>query len=145
MDGKMTACCGICCADCIPSHGELHSLVERLEKLLAELQFDLYAQYKAERIPGFKDYPLFLSMLRRIGQLHCPTCRQGGGNPQCDIRPCAAEKGVAGCWDCGKRSGCSRLDRLRAVHPHLEENLDLIARLGPEKWFGERKGHYRWQ
>lgn len=145
MDKTLTACCGICCVDCIPSNGELFSLVDRLDKLLGELKFDVYAQYKAERIPAFKDYPVFLSMLRRIGQLHCSTCRQGGGNAQCEIRPCVRAKGFNGCWECEQRPGCRLLDRLREVHRNLDYNLDRIAEMGPEKWFEKRKGHYRWQ
>ena len=145
MDQNLTAYCGICCADCIPANSELHLLTEQLEKLLGKLQFDVYADYKAERIPEFRSYPVFLAILRRIGQLHCPTCRQGGGNAQCDIRSCLQARDLPGCWVCNLRPGCNRLDRLRAVHPHLDQNLDLIARLGPEQWFKARKGHYRWQ
>lgn len=145
MNREATACCGLCCADCIPSDEELFRLVQALELKLAEIRFDLYAAYKAPQIPEFEEYSGFLSFLRRIGQLHCPTCRQGGGNPQCEISPCVREKGLNGCWECGHRSRCGRLDRLRSVHRNLDHHLDLIAEMGPERWFEKRKGHYRWQ
>jgi len=145
MNKNLTACCGLCCADCIPSNRELFLLVERLEKMLGELKFEVYAEYKAKQIPDFNDYPLFLSVLRRIGQLHCSTCRQGGGNARCEIRPCVQDHGLHGCWECDRRPGCNRLEHLREAHPNLDQNLDLIAQMGPEKWFEKRKGHYRWQ
>jgi len=145
MDKNLTACCGICCADCIPSNRELFDLSDRLEKVLGELRFDLYAKYKAERIPDFQDYPVFLTVLHQIRQLHCSTCQQGGGNAQCEVRPCVRAKGVNGCWECAERPGCPRLDRLRAVHRNLDYNLDRIAERGPGQWFDKRKGHYRWQ
>jgi hypothetical protein len=145
MNRNLTAYCGLCCADCIPSDGELFHLVDALDKKLAGIQFGLYAEYKTGRIPEFKEYPVFLSLLRRIGQLHCPTCRQGGGNLQCAIRPCAQNKRLNGCWECDQRSGCGLLDNLRKVHVNLDYHLDLIAKLGPDEWFEKRKGHYRWQ
>ncbi|MCE5264786.1 MAG: DUF3795 domain-containing protein [Deltaproteobacteria bacterium] len=142
---NLTACCGLYCADCIPSDEELFHLVQALEQKLADIRFDLYSEYKTPQIPEFKGYPAFLSVLRRIGKLHCPTCRQGGGNPQCTIRACVREKGLNGCWECGQRPGCGLLDRLRKVHRNLDHHLDLIAEMGPEAWFERRKGHYRWQ
>jgi hypothetical protein len=145
MNQNLTAYCGLCCADCIPSNEELFHLVDALDKKLAEIQFELYAEYKTERIPEFKEYPVFLSVLRRIGQLRCSTCRQGGGIPQCAIRPCVQERKLNGCWECDQRSDCGLLDRLRKVHKNLDHHLDLIATMGPEQWFEKRKGHYRWQ
>ncbi len=142
---KWTACCGLCCADCIPSDEELFQLADALDKKLAGIRFDLYAEYKTPQLPEFREYPVFLSVLRRIRQLHCPTCRQGGGNPQCTIRPCVREKGLKGCWECDQRSGCGLLDRLRKVHKNLDHHLDLIAKMGTEKWLEKRKGHYWWQ
>lgn len=145
MNRNWTACCGLCCADCIPSDEELFQLAGALDKKLAGIRFDLYAEYKTPQIREFEEYPLFLSVLRRIGQLHCSTCRQGGGNPQCTIRTCVGEKGLNGCWECDRRSGCGLLDRLRRVHGNLDHHLDLIAEMGPDRWFEKRKGHYRWQ
>jgi hypothetical protein len=47
MDEKLTAYCGLCCADCMPSCEELFALVERLDQMLEQLQFDLYAELKS--------------------------------------------------------------------------------------------------
>ena len=145
MNKNLTAFCGICCGDCIPSKEEFFSTVERLDEMLGELQFEEYAEYKANRQPAFKEYPAFLSVLRQIKQLRCPACRQGGGNPQCEVKRCVQNKGLNGCWECNQRSGCVFLNRLRGVHPNLDYNLDLITNMGPEKWFEKRKEHYQWQ
>jgi hypothetical protein len=47
MDEKLTAYGGLCCADCMPSCEELFALVERLDQMLEQLQFDLYAELKS--------------------------------------------------------------------------------------------------
>jgi len=93
----------------------------------------------------FKEYQNFVSVLKSIKALRCSgPCRLGGGKPQCLIRDCALGKGLKGCWECLERPGCSLLTRLRAIHPNLDYHLDLIMKLGPEKWFEKRKEHYRW-
>jgi Protein of unknown function (DUF3795) len=145
MNKNLTAFCGICCGDCIPSKEEFFSTIDRLDEMLGELQFEEYAQYKTSRHPAFREYPAFFSVLRQIKQLRCPTCRQGGGNPQCEVRRCVQNKRLNGCWECNERSGCVFLDRLRGVHPNLDYNLDLIAKMGSEKWFEKRKEHYQWK
>ena len=141
----MTAFCGIYCGDCIPSKEEFFSTIDRLDEMLGELQFDEYADYKANRNPAFKDYPVFIAVLRQIKQLCCVTCRQGGGNSQCEIKGCVQNKELNGCWECNERSGCLFLNRLRSVHPNLDYNLDLIEKMGPEKWVEKRKQHYQFQ
>jgi len=146
MDEQLTSYCGLCCDDCIPSREEFFLLVHRLEEVLEELQFDRYAELKAKTIEELKDYPTFLSVLRRIRELRCAKpCRQGGGKPACPIRQAAQDKGLPGCWACDIRRQCPQLDRLRGIHPHLDHHLDLINELGPAGWFTEREEHYRWQ
>ncbi len=143
---RLTAYCGLCCADCIPSQAELFALLDRVERLLGQLQFERYARLKSARDREFSHYPQFLSLLRKIKGLRCPApCRQGGGNPGCEVRRCARRHRLAGCWQCAQRRRCKLLNRLRRVHPNLDYHLDLIARLGPAEWFRKRRGHYSWQ
>ena len=47
MDEKLTSYCGLCCADCMPSCEELFAPVDRLDQMLEQLQFDLYAELKS--------------------------------------------------------------------------------------------------
>lgn len=146
MDEKFTAHCGLCCADCIPSHEELFALVDRLDQMLEQLQFDQYAMLKSAQNKEFGGYPAFISLLHQIKNLRCPApCRQGGGKSYCEIRDCVQSKSLKGCWECKDRRECTLLDRLRRIHPNLDYHLDLIAEMGPDRWFEKRKEHYAWQ
>ena len=143
---RMTAYCGLCCADCIPSRRELFVLLDRLEALLRQVQFERYAELKAARDPEFNKYPRFLAMLRKLKTLRCPApCRDGGGNPSCEVKRCARNHGLDGCWQCARRRRCAFLDPLRRAHPNLDYHLALIARMGPAEWFHKRREHYSWQ
>lgn len=146
MDERLTSYCGLCCGDCIPSRADLLALADALDGLLADLRFEEYAALKAEGTGGFRDYSAFLSVLRAIRELRCPgPCREGGGEHSCAVRNCARGQGHAGCWECGKRVDCERLDRLRGAHPHLDHHLDLIGELGMVDWLDRRGAHYRRQ
>jgi hypothetical protein len=146
MDENLTAYCGICCADCIPSREEFFALVDRLYQMLGELQFEQYAELKSVRHEEFEDYPRFLSVLHQIKGLRCRVpCQQGGGIPRCEVRQCVQTKGLKGCWECKDRQRCTLLEGLRRVHPNLDYHLDLIADMGPAQWFEKRKEHYQWQ
>ena len=113
---------------------------------LEELQFEQYARLKAAQHEEFKQYPAFISILHRIIELRCPVpCWQGGGNSQCKVRQYVQHKGFKGCWECKDYRKCTLLDGLRYVHPNLDHCLDLIAELGPARWFKKRKERYRWQ
>jgi hypothetical protein len=146
MDENLTSYCGLCCSDCIPSHSEFFTLIDNLDEMLKDIQFEHYAELKSETIEEFKKYPTFLSVLHQIRRLRCSRpCRDGGGYSQCTIRQCPQDKGFSGCWQCKTRLDCSLLDHLRTVHPYLNYHLDLIQELGAAEWFAKRKEHYRWQ
>lgn len=146
MDEKFTAWCGLCCTDCIPSNHGFFYLVHNLEEILSDFQFNEYARLKAEKNPIFAEYPVFIKVLKEIESLKCPRpCREGGGKPDCEIRKCAQGREYSGCWECGDRHTCTKLNSLRTVHSNLDYHLDLISKHGSKKWFSERKVHYRWQ
>jgi hypothetical protein len=146
MDQSLTSYCGLCCDDCIPSVAELFKLADDLEFMLEDVEFERYAELKSAEIEEFKDYPVFLAVLRQIRNLRCSrTCRHGGGKPGCSIRECAKALGLEGCWQCPERRDCALLDRLRTVHPNLDHHLDLILERGPSEWLPMRREHYRWQ
>ncbi|PWR72621.1 DUF3795 domain-containing protein [Methanospirillum lacunae] len=146
MNSNLTSFCGLCCSDCIPSDSELFSLIDSLDKKLQDIQFEQYAELKSETNEHFNDYSTFLVVLDQIRKLKCNRpCQLEGGKPNCTIRVCAGEKGFSGCWECENRKDCTLLDRLRTIHPHIDEHLDLINRVGPSDWFDMRKEHYRWQ
>jgi len=146
MDKKFTAYCGLCCLDCIPSNGELFSLLHRLDGMLEKLQFNEYAKLKSKKQTIFNEYPTFVEILKEISNLRCALpCREGGGKPNCEVRECVLNHGYDGCWGCESRRSCELLEPLRQIHPNLDLHLDLILELGPEKWFEKRGTHYKWQ
>jgi hypothetical protein len=150
---RLTAYCGLYCRDCIPSRTELYALIDQLDSQLSELHFDKYAELKASQTywsaanEVFKQYPVFLEVLKAIRGLECPSvCREGGGykGDRCEIKKCATGKGFGGCWECAEYRTCSLLEPMKQFHPHLEEHLTLIKTEGIENWSRKRKGHYRW-
>lgn len=130
-------------ADCIPPRKEFFTPVDRLDGTPEQPRFDRYAELKStQHIKDFEDYPTFLSVLRQIKELRCPSpCRQGGRKPQCEVRDCVQRKLLNGCSECEDRPKCSLLDRLRHVHPDLDHHLDLIAEMGPEQCFKKGGEH----
>ena len=146
MDKNLTAYCGLCCADCIPSRHDFFGVIDKFDQMLKELQFEKYAELKSVLHGEFTNYRTFLSVLHRIKDLRCPNpCKEGGGKTDCVVRQCTKRKMVNGCWECEDRSKCSLLNDLRQVHPHLDHHLDLIAEMGTDRWFEKRKEHYFWQ
>jgi len=145
MDDRHTAPCGLYCLDCIPSQREFFQSVRALRDRLGELRFEHYAELKVRQVPPLADHSRFLDVLQAIESLECPApCRDGGGNPDCLVKACVAERGVRGCWECGERESCERLAPLLRVHPNLLTHLDLISRHGPIGWLEHRRAHYRW-
>jgi hypothetical protein len=146
VDEKLTAWCGLCCADCIPSNYGLFHVAHDLEEILSDLQFEEYAKLKSEKNPIFTEYPVFIKVLKEIKSLKCSgPCRDGGGKPECEIRKCAQNREYLGCWECSDRCTCTKLDSLRLIHTNLDYHLDLIGEYGPKNWFSKRKARYRWQ
>lgn len=152
-DKALTAYCGLYCRDCIPSHKELFTTTAHLEDILNSLNFDKYATLKAGQTywakvnKAFKSYPAFIQVLQAIRGLECKTtCREGGGwkEGRCEVRNCAIEKKLAGCWECTDYKTCKLLEPLLKFHPNLLYHLELIKTEGVENWSRKRKGHYPW-
>jgi hypothetical protein len=152
-DRLLTTYCGLYCKDCIPSKQELFSTASKLERLLTDLQFEKYAGLKAGQTywssanDVFKRYPDFIAVLQAIQSLECKTtCREGGGwkGERCQIRNCALEKRLTGCWECAEYKTCTLLEPLLRFHPNLAYHLELIINEGVENWRGKNKGHYPW-
>ena len=115
----LTCYCGLYCLDCIPSQTELYTTAARLEELLTGLQFDKYAELKANQTywskanESFKHYPRFIEVLGAIRGLQChSTCREGGGykGGTCQVRKCAQNKDLKGCWECPEYKSCRLLE-----------------------------------
>jgi hypothetical protein len=143
---RLTACCGLFCADCIPSHEALFDAAQTLADELDRRDFDRYAALKTQKDESFSDYERFRAYLSAVAGLRCPgPCAEGGGKPTCPIRDCAKTKGYAGCWECNTFETCALLEPFCAYHGDTpKNNLKLIRELGVEKWAARRGPHYLW-
>jgi hypothetical protein len=66
MDEKLTAYCGLCCADCILSCEELFALMDRVDQMLEQLQFDRYEELKSEQYKEIHEVDIHLSDIQNF-------------------------------------------------------------------------------
>jgi hypothetical protein len=144
-DDRFTAYCGLYCKDCIPADPGLFQAIDKLEDMLDDLQLGKYAALKAKGSPAFADYPTFARVLHELKGLRCKAlCTEGGCKEVCRIRDCVREKGLRGCWLCGKFEACELHEPLKTFHPALVHNLRMINLYGPDDWSDKRGRHYNW-
>ena len=56
----------------------------------------------------------------------CSGCSAGGGDPTCEVRPCAIEKNVENCAHC-EQFGCDKLKpKMNFVADNVKEDLSKI-------------------
>ena len=149
-DKDLTSFCGLWCNDCIPANERLYALTAELFDLLNEIGFKNYADFKWNKVPEFKDYDKFISVLNAFEKLHCYNhCRKGpfseaGCAPSCEIRVCVTEKGYQGCWECDSYALCEHIKRLERFHPEIIHNLQMINKYDIDSWKIFRGRHYNW-
>ena len=101
--------CGIWCGSCIVGNGTLKELTKRYEQLIKGYGVNKW---------GAKDFDSeeFMKGLASIQNLPvCIGCLKGGGNDECNIRPCATKKGVSDCSECEEPETCKNAEELRKV------------------------------
>jgi hypothetical protein len=149
-DRRYTAYCGLYCRDCIPSKSKLFQKIRGLEKMLIELGFAKYAEFKANRYNIYKQFPVFMDLLKEMQRLECTVpCREGpssgtGCAQDCKVRKCAVEKKFEGCWECENHKNCELLAPIKEFHPGLGNNLEMIRKHGIDSWSDKRGKHYLW-
>lgn len=101
--------CGLWCGSCIVGNGALRALTERYEHLIKGYGV---AEWGAQEFDG----PEFLKGLASIRALPvCHGCRNGDGNDECAIRPCASKRNVTDCPQCTARQTCPNRAALQNV------------------------------
>jgi hypothetical protein len=65
--------------------------------------------------------------------LVCHRCCSGGDGPECDIRDCCRERGLALCFDCSDYP-CAKARR----RPNLVERGEEYRRLGRQAWLAQQ-------
>ena len=63
-----------------------------------------------------------------LEEVDCKGCKAGlrDGNPNCKVRPCAIEKGVVTCAECGEFSCETIRKQMDAIKPIAEKHRDSM-------------------
>ena len=145
-NSKTIAYCGLCCLDCHGYTGKVADLARDLRKELRSCKYKKFADFMATNSFGktFKDYDKCYEVLGAMVKFRCRKgCRDGGGNPFCQIRKCCQKKDLKGCWLCEEFETCKKLQGdLCKVHGdgHFK-NLRRLKRKGEEEFL---KGKRDW-
>jgi hypothetical protein len=134
---KLTAYCGLYCGACAIKNGQIRDGAKALQKMLKAYSYADWAPMVAEFVPATKHYPEFEGVLEWLTTQDCPGCMGGGGNPDCAIRLCAKERGLAGCWECGE-APCEKLQEIDQGYPAARESRQRIRDAGLEAWLAEQ-------
>ena len=118
--------------------GRIRNTAESLQGLLEAYDYADWAPMLAEFVPATKHYPEFEGVLAWLTTQDCEGCPAGGRNPDCAIRICAKEKGLAGCWECDQEP-CEKLGEIDEGYPGVVENRQRIREIGLEAWLAEQK------
>lgn len=138
--------CGLHCGGCPLRTGVVSNPAPDLRKAQRSTAFRGAAEALAA-IPFFKvlaGCPVCLEMIGNQVLMRCPrNCRQGGGNPACDIRFCCIRGSLDGCWQCGEFETCEHLQALMPAHgkAHIL-NLAVIRASGVEGFLAGEKLWY---
>jgi hypothetical protein len=123
--------CGLFCGACDIYQKRIGNAGSELKEVLDVLEFDTFAN----QIPGLEEYDSFKKTLNNIIQFfgQCPTCKHGGGNPECRIRICAKDKDLDTCADCSQFP-CDKFGDLKEGSKMAIENLKTMKKIGMKKW-----------
>ena len=126
MEEKYLGCCGLCCENCL-LRATIGPKAAGLRDEMRRMGFDRFGS----AIPKFPEFWAFLSdMAEHKG---CDGCGDGGGNPFCEARKCAGEKGVAFCATCAEYP-CGRFEAFFNGYPMLRDDNQLLRTRGRETW-----------
>jgi hypothetical protein len=82
-------------------------------------------------IPNSDGFWSFLKMMATSGI--CISCKDGSGNPSCEIRLCAQEHKVASCALCNSYP-CEKINPMLAGLPVLQQDNILLRERGWDAW-----------
>jgi hypothetical protein len=85
--------------------------------------------------PEFKDFWKILKTLKDLDK-ESPNCVAGCGNPECEIRLCAQNKGLDVCAFCDEFP-CQLIVDFTRRYPFLIRNNERIKQIGIDAWLQE--------
>jgi len=118
--------CGLWCGSCVVGNGTLKELTKRYEHMISGYGVDEWGA------KGF-DSKEFMKGLASIQTLPiCQGCLKGGGNDECNIRPCASSRKIHDCTECNELTSCKNLEALQKVRTGALR-VGMIAKTGNDK------------
>ena len=126
MDKKYTTYCGLYCENCAVK-AKIGPAAKTLYDEMTKAGFDEIVHF----IPGGDGFWPFLKNMVENGL--CPSCREGGGNPRCQVRVCAKEKGVEMCASC-ENYPCEKFKDFFKNYPMLERDNAVLREQGMDAW-----------
>ena len=125
--------CGLYCRRC-PIVGVVPPQARALFETMNRIG---YAQWGEQAIDGFGRFWEILQQLAKQDET-CPLCIGGCGNPGCEIRPCAQERGVEVCGLCDDYP-CDKVNAFAEQYPELIDNNNRIREIGLDAWLLEQE------
>lgn len=138
MENKLSlndiAYCGLNCRTC-----HLTTILpEAATKLCDIMASDGWEHFGDQVHPEFNDFWKVLTSLSQTAET-CPMCKGGCGNPDCELRKCARERGLELCALCPDYP-CEPLKKFSSGHYRfLEGNNETIRNKGVETFLEEQQ------
>ena len=126
MDKRYACYCGLYCENCA-----IKVKVYPAAKTLYDEMRQAGFNDVVESLPGGNEFWSFLKDMAE--NWICVSCRDGSGNPGCEVRVCAREKGVEMCALC-ESYPCELIDNFDEGYPILKQDNALLRDKGWEDW-----------
>ena len=126
MDKKYTCYCGLYCENCAVK-AKIEPAAKTLLEEMKKAGFEEIIHY----IPGGDGFWPFLKDMAEKGT--CVSCIDGSGNPRCEVRTCAKEKGVTMCALCDSYP-CERFTAFFDGYVTLKKDNELLREKGMDAW-----------
>lgn len=129
---KYVTYCGLYCGLC-----NRRSRIPQQSQILRDSMIkDGYDQWGEQFLPNFKEFWTFLNERCKPDKC-CPGCRQGGGNPECEIRKCARQRNVDICINCDDYP-CRHVSELGKKYSTLIEDGQRLKEISLDLWLQEQ-------
>ena len=128
---KYVTYCGLYCGLCT-QRSRIPQQAKALRDSMAKDGFDQWGQ----DMPNFKEFWSFLNQWCDLKNC-CQGCRQGGGNPECEIRKCIQQRNIDFCPSC-EDYPCDHISELCKIYPILIADGQRLKEIGVEQWIPEQ-------
>ncbi len=126
MDRELACYCGLSCENC----AVMTKITPAAKTLYTEMVNGGFEGIM-HLLPGAEGFWPFLKTMATEGI--CISCKAGSGNPACEVRVCAKEKGVEACAFCDDYP-CAKINALMEGLPVLEQDNALLRDEGWDAW-----------